>query len=149
MCANDLYAFHHQTPGLLQQEETGYLNVSDPAAVFYEDVSEPLTAESCASLLPHSMTALMSPSPPSAWADPEYAGRRAYIRCAQDRAIPAFAQDLMVQHSGVEWVVKELDGSHSPFLSRPAELAGCLAKLAEEFVREGGVPVERACDALG
>lgn len=139
MCANDLDAFHHNTPGLLQQEETGYLDVSDPAAVFYNDVSKPSSAEACAGLRPHSMNALMSPSPPSAWADPEYAGRRAYIRCAQDRAIPVLAQDLMVQQSGVEWVVKGLDTSHSPFLSRPAELAACLAGLAEEFVTEGGV----------
>lgn len=85
------------------------------------------------------MNALMSPSPPSAWADPGYSGRRAYIRCSQDATIPVFAQDLMVKYSGVEWVIKDFDTSHSPYLSRPAELAECLVGLAEDFVREGDV----------
>ena len=40
---------------------------------------------------------------------------------------------MMIQNSGVEWIVEELDSSHSPFLSQPAELAVCLSRLAENF----------------
>lgn len=40
---------------------------------------------------------------------------------------------MMIQNSGVEWIIEELDSSHCPFLSQPAELAGCLARLAENF----------------
>ena len=105
----------------------------DPVSVFYADVPEPVALEACAGLLPHSARSLMTPSTPSAWADPEYSSRRAYIRCSQDKAIPVLAQDMMVQHSGVKWMIEEFDTSHSPFLSRPAELAVCLARLAEKF----------------
>lgn len=105
----------------------------DPVTVFYADVPETLASEACAGLLPHSENSFSTPSPPSAWADPEYSSRRAYIRCSQDKALPVHAQDMMIQHSGVKWTTEEFDTSHSPFLSRPAELAGCLARLAEGF----------------
>lgn len=109
----------------------------DPVPVFYGDVPEPLASEACAGLFPQSKKSFETPSPPSAWADLEYSDRRAYIRCSQDEAIPAFIQDKMVQHSGVKWVVENFDTSHSPFLSRPVELAGCLARLAEDFATLG------------
>ena len=105
----------------------------DPVPVFYADVPEPLASKACASLLLHAENSFATPSPPSAWADPGYSSRRAYIRCCQDRAIPVQAQDMMIQNSGVEWIIEELDSSHCPFLSQPAELAGCLARLAENF----------------
>lgn len=115
------------------------MNVSDPVSIFYADVAEPVASEACAELLPHAWSAFTTPGPPPAWADAAYSGRRAYIRCANDRAIPVFAQDLMVEGSGVAWVVKKFDCSHSPFLCQPAELAASFIELAEDFakVRDG------------
>ena len=50
---------------------------------------------------------------------------RTYIECAQDRAIPLSSQRLMQEMSpGAKRVT--LDADHSPFLSRPAELAAAL-----------------------
>lgn len=109
----------------------------DPIPVFYADVPEPLVSEACAGLLLQSRNSFVTPSPPSAWADPEYSSRRAYIRCSQDKAIPVQAQDKMIQHSGVDWIVEKFDSSHSPFLSQPAELAVCLARLADNFAAVG------------
>jgi hypothetical protein len=119
------------------------LDVPEPVGVFYADVPESIAFEAAAQLRPHSTNALMSPSPPPAWVDPEFSGRRAYIRCSEDKAVPAFLQDLMVQRSAVEWVIREFDTSHSPFLSRPAELAECLVGLVEGFAREGGLGGEK------
>ena len=82
-------------------------------------------------LLPHAILAFESPAPPAAWAEPAYAGKLAFLRCTQDAALPAFLQDLFVQRSGVGWTVKDVDASHSAFLSKPEEIA----KLVEELER--------------
>lgn len=49
---------------------------------------------------------------------------RSYIRCLQDRAKPGWLSDLVADRLGVEPLT--IDASHSPFLSRPAELAELL-----------------------
>ncbi|WP_374210505.1 alpha/beta fold hydrolase [Dermatobacter hominis] len=50
---------------------------------------------------------------------------RAYVRCDLDRAVHPDVQDRMVADVGVD-VVVEMAASHSPFLSRPDELARLL-----------------------
>jgi pimeloyl-ACP methyl ester carboxylesterase len=49
---------------------------------------------------------------------------RSFIRCLQDRAMPQWLADLVTDRLGVEQLT--IDASHSPFLSRPAELAALL-----------------------
>ena len=49
---------------------------------------------------------------------------RSYIRCLQDHAKPEWLSDLVASRLGVEPLT--IDASHSPFLSRPAELAALL-----------------------
>jgi pimeloyl-ACP methyl ester carboxylesterase len=49
---------------------------------------------------------------------------RSFIRCEQDRAYPRWLADLVCRRLGVEPLT--IDASHSPFLSRPAELAELL-----------------------
>lgn len=49
---------------------------------------------------------------------------RSFIRCLQDRAQPQWLAELVADRLGVEPVT--IDASHSPFLSRPAELAELL-----------------------
>jgi pimeloyl-ACP methyl ester carboxylesterase len=46
---------------------------------------------------------------------------RSFIRCEQDRAQPRWLADLVAKRLGVEPLT--IDASHSPFLSRPRELA--------------------------
>jgi len=50
---------------------------------------------------------------------------RSYIRCLQDRSKPRWLSDVVTVRLGVEPLT--IDSSHSPFLSRPAELAELLA----------------------
>ncbi len=61
---------------------------------------------------------------------------RHYIRCAQDRAIVAEGQDLMVamvdEQLGNSTTVHRMDTSHSPFHSEPAGLADILASIASD-----------------
>jgi pimeloyl-ACP methyl ester carboxylesterase len=49
---------------------------------------------------------------------------RSFIRCEQDRSLPRWLADVVAQRLGVEQL--SIDASHSPFLSRPAELAELL-----------------------
>lgn len=79
------------------------------------------------------MSALTSPSPPPAWPDSVHNGRRAYIRTLEDKTIPSIAQEMMIKYSGVKWVVKVLNTSHSPFLSQPKQLFNDLVGLAKDF----------------
>ncbi|BBJ37570.1 hypothetical protein SSPO_002880 [Streptomyces antimycoticus] len=59
--------------------------------------------------------------------------RRAFLRCAQDRALPAAVQDLMTAEAGravpgQPLTVRTPPGSHSPIAARPRELAGALVR---------------------
>jgi pimeloyl-ACP methyl ester carboxylesterase len=49
---------------------------------------------------------------------------RSFIRCTEDRAMPPWLSDLVTERLGVEQLT--IDSSHSPFLSRPVELATLL-----------------------
>ncbi|MFJ3191136.1 alpha/beta fold hydrolase [Streptomyces griseoviridis] len=56
---------------------------------------------------------------------------RTFLRCADDRALPAAVQDLMIAEAdravpGDPFTVRTLPGSHSPFAARPRELAAAL-----------------------
>jgi pimeloyl-ACP methyl ester carboxylesterase len=51
---------------------------------------------------------------------------RSFIRCLQERAAPAHLMDRMVERLGVEPLT--IDTSHSPFLSRPKELAELMVR---------------------
>ena len=79
------------------------------------------------------MRAFDSPAPAMAWADPDFVGKIAYIRCMKDQALPPFLQDMFLEKSGVEWEVKDLEASHSPYASKPEELADILGELAQQF----------------
>jgi pimeloyl-ACP methyl ester carboxylesterase len=68
---------------------------------------------------------------PSVRITPEHAGRvpRVYVECLRDRAITIDAQRAMQGAAGCERVLT-IDTDHSPFLSRPRELADHLLSLA-------------------
>ena len=60
---------------------------------------------------------------------------RHYIHLADDRAIPAVAQDRMVElldSSGIggKTTVHRMPGSHSPFFAQPKALLAVLDKIA-------------------
>jgi pimeloyl-ACP methyl ester carboxylesterase len=56
---------------------------------------------------------------------------RTFLRCAQDRALTPAAQDLMIAEADKSFpdnafTVRTLPGDHSPFASRPRELAAAI-----------------------
>ena len=74
-----------------------------------------------------------SPAGPVYYQDAAYNGRRVYLHTTQDQALPPFAQDLFVKDSGTDWKVRELETSHSPFLSVPDKLADIVEVEIHEF----------------
>ncbi|GAA3732753.1 pimeloyl-ACP methyl ester carboxylesterase [Spinactinospora alkalitolerans] len=110
-------------------EADGYVDALDPAAVFYGDVA-PETARAAIGALGHqSLASVTQPLREAAWRTIP----STYVVCERDAGIPPFAQEAMAQRAQR---VLRMDASHSPFLSRPAELAGLLrAELTEAAAR--------------
>jgi pimeloyl-ACP methyl ester carboxylesterase len=100
----------------------------DPGAAircFYHDCIAADAEWAVARMRAQSPTPRLEPWPLDALPDVP----RASILCRGDRVIdPAWSRTMSRELLGVEPI--ELEGGHSPFLSRPAELAALLARLA-------------------
>ncbi|KAI9685946.1 MAG: hypothetical protein M1820_010713 [Bogoriella megaspora] len=114
-------------------EENKTLWATTPEKIFYQDCPTDLTAEAVAKLKGHSIVCLTEKEPPVYYNKKHFDGRRAYIRCTEDAALLPFVQDALIEESGVQWIVKEIAAGHSPFMSKPKELAQALNELVDEF----------------
>jgi len=89
--------------------------------VFFHDASPELAAWATSRLRPQCYRVMNEPSPLEAWP----AVPLTYVVCRDDRAInPAWGRVAASHRLGVTPI--EIDGAHSPFLTRPAELAALL-----------------------
>jgi len=105
-------------------ESDGYVDALRPAEVFYGDVDADTVRGAIPQLSHQSLAALGQPLTRAAWRTIP----STYVVCERDEAIPFFAQEAMSERAGR---VLRMPTSHSPFLSRPAQLAGVLrAELA-------------------
>jgi hypothetical protein len=110
----------------LQINDDGSMTFADfdgARQLFYNDCDEAIARWAFERLTPETAgdTATTPISVPRFWeAEPP----RSFIRCAQDRAQPAWLADVTARRLGVEPLT--IDASHSPFLSRPTELAQLL-----------------------
>jgi pimeloyl-ACP methyl ester carboxylesterase len=94
-------------------------------ALFYHDCDDATVQWAFARLTPEVAgdTATTPISVPRFW-DADLP--RSFIVCTQDRAQPGWLADVTARRLGVEPL--SIDASHSPFLSRPAELAELLVQ---------------------
>lgn len=113
-----------------QKAEDGKSFTFDPALAkerFYADCSDEQIAFAKANLCPQSIVT----SDTVVDLTDRYASiSRSYIRCMQDGAIPYEFQVTMTS-SWPEGSVVDIDTSHSPFFSAPAELARIVTELIE------------------
>jgi pimeloyl-ACP methyl ester carboxylesterase len=87
-------------------------------AVFLHDVTPELAAEELANARDQAATPMLEPWPLDAW--PDVPTR--FLLCRDDRMFPAeWTRRLVHERLGI--TADEIDGGHSPFLSRPRELA--------------------------
>ena len=80
------------------------------------------------------MKAFLSPVPSIGAFEPLYDGQRAYIHTHIDNTLPISAQEQMLQRSGVDWITKDIDTGHSPFVSQPEKLASVIDELVNMFL---------------
>lgn len=89
-------------------------------ATFYADVEPAIAAWAVAKLRPHNGVCNVTPVAHASWRDIP----STYILLTEDFACPTIVQRQTCHQAGT---VIELEGSHSPFLAKPAKLAKALA----------------------
>ncbi|WP_438026637.1 alpha/beta hydrolase [Sorangium sp. So ce233] len=103
-------------PWWITSADGATVTAADPRSVFYNDCAEEVAAAAEAALVPQARAAFTQPLSAAAWQELP----TTYVICQRDNAIPVFAQEAMSQRARK---VLRLDASHSPFLSRPDEVA--------------------------
>ena len=125
---------------------TGYQpeeRYDDPIELFYQDVSPGLAAEALRRGRDQSEARMTEPHPLRAW--PDVPTR--VLLCRDDRLLPA-AYLRRVARERLSIVPDEIDGGHTPALSRPTDLADRLeAYAAEQGLVEGADGERRSNDA--
>jgi hypothetical protein len=81
------------------------------------------------------MTSFVSPVPRATWDSAAYKGRVAYIRTTIDACFPVQVQQMMIDGTGAEWIVRDIESAHSAQLSQPEKLRDILVELAGVFER--------------
>jgi len=94
-----------------------------PEEIFYNDCDPDVAAAAAARLTAQTAKSFTDPITRTAWRE----ATTTYVICERDNAIPVFAQEAMAARAGR---VERLNASHSPFLSRPDELAALLRSAA-------------------
>jgi pimeloyl-ACP methyl ester carboxylesterase len=112
-----LDAMQHELPDWIQlDEQAGSHLATRTEAFLYGDCAPDVAAAAGAKLTRQSVAAIATPQSAAAWQTVP----SAYVICEQDRALPPPAQEAMSARAAS---VHRLPASHSPFLSRPDEVA--------------------------
>jgi pimeloyl-ACP methyl ester carboxylesterase len=108
-------------PRIRHADGSASLDPETARFVYYHDCTDDIAARALSNLRPQVWTTGRDVSPLDEWPDVE----SQYIVCRDDRALrPEWSRRRARDWLGVEPV--ELDGGHSPMLSRPRELAASL-----------------------
>jgi len=94
--------------------------------VFYHDCEPSVASLAASRLRAQSTTPLIEPCPLTGWPDHV---RTTYVVAAHDRALSPDACRRLASEQG-DMTVVTVDAGHSSFLSRPAETAALLCRLA-------------------
>lgn len=114
------------------------LDSEDAIGGFYHDCDDEVAAWAFERLTPQSVDVMVTERVRSShFLRPEIP--RSFIRCTKDRIFPRRISDHHIERLGVTPV--DIDTSHSPFLSRPAELARLLVQVADEPWPSSATPV--------
>ena len=117
----------------LIQEANDLVLCDDRVPPLFNDVAPAHAAVAAISAMAQGLSSFTSPCPGASWDSDEFKGRVAYIRTAQDHTIPAPVQQMMLDGSGVQWLLRDIDSGHNAQISRPEELVGVVVGLAEVF----------------
>jgi pimeloyl-ACP methyl ester carboxylesterase len=91
----------------------------DPVRTFYADCTREVAERAAAAILPQRKDSFRQELRAAAWQRVP----STYVVCTRDNAVPPTAQERMSARAGT---VSHIDSSHSPFLSRPAEVTAII-----------------------
>ncbi|WP_218146251.1 alpha/beta fold hydrolase [Geodermatophilus ruber] len=115
-------------------EDGRSITAGRPESVFYDDCDPEETAAAVARLTPQSMSSCTTPLRAAAWSTVP----STYVVADLDPELPQAVQEMMA--AGKATHVRHIDAAHSPFLSRPRELAALITETVRAAVAE---PAER------
>src|ERR687894_2335037 len=117
-----LDAMQHQLPPWIALDQAAGSHLAqDTERSLYGDCPADVARAAAERLTPQSVAAIATPQTVAAW----QALPSTYVICEQDQAVPPPAQEAMASRAAT---VERLPSSHSPFLSRPAEVGGAVAR---------------------
>jgi pimeloyl-ACP methyl ester carboxylesterase len=112
-----LDALQHRLPPWLELDEAAGNHLAGNAReVLYGDCAPDVAERATARLTRQSVSAIATPLGQAAWKELP----STYVICERDAALPPPAQEAMSARAGT---VHRLESSHSPFLSRPDDVA--------------------------
>jgi hypothetical protein len=109
------------------------LRCDDRIPPLYADVPAGLAEVVATAAMAQGMTSFTSPVPRATYDNDAYKGRNAYIRTTKDACFPVEVQQMMIDGTGAEWIVKDIESAHSAQLSQPEKLKDILVDLAQVF----------------
>jgi pimeloyl-ACP methyl ester carboxylesterase len=101
----------------------------DPVQTFYADCPPEVAARAAAAIVPQRKDAFRQELRAAAWQTVP----STYVVCTRDNAVPPAAQERMSARAGT---VSHIDSSHSPFLSRPAEVTAIIRETLAVVIAE-------------
>ncbi|WP_431952015.1 alpha/beta hydrolase [Actinacidiphila sp. bgisy167] len=113
----------------MPEQEGGWYDMTSPREIFYADLSEEDAAAAAATLGPTSVASITETVTQAVWRT----GVPVTAIYAKDEVMAPFFKNLAERAGDT---VLSLPGSHSPFLSRPAELAAILRNELEQAAKE-------------
>ena len=112
---------HELPPWIAVDEAAGTHLAQDTERSLYGDCPPDVASAAAERLTPQSVAAIATPQTVAAWQELP----STYVICDQDQAVPPPAQDAMASRSAT---VERLPSSHSPFLSRPDDVAAIVRR---------------------
>ncbi len=117
-----LDAMQHQLPPWIALDEaSGSHLAQDTQRSLYGDCPPDVASAAAERLTPQSVAAIATPQTVAAWQTLP----STYVLCEQDQAVPPPAQEAMASRAAA---VERLPSSHSPFLSRPDDVAAIVRR---------------------
>jgi pimeloyl-ACP methyl ester carboxylesterase len=121
-----LDVLQHQLPDWISLDEAAGSHIAQRTEeVLYADCDPAVAARAAGRLTRQSLAAITAPQTATAWQQVP----STYLVCDRDRAVPPPAQEAMAARAGT---VRHAESSHSPFLSRPQDVAGIVLHALEE-----------------
>lgn len=113
---------------------SGLLVFEPTIDTLYHDVSDTSLQKTLGEgHLPQALACFETPVKDPLWSDPELDGRRVYLLTKGDRVFPPEAQPVLVQGSGVEWDMKEIEGGHCAFIHNAGGVANVVVEAVQKW----------------